>query len=96
MAYIETDSGNKVSRQSIIAGSQSIVLGGKTIIQPGVIVRGDLRRSGAASSGGGAVVVAVGKYCVLGEGSVVRPPYKTYKGLVLISIVYFFFNGKLI
>lgn len=57
----------------------TVIVVGKTIIQPGVIVRGDLRRSGAGSSGS-AVVVAVGKYCVLGEGSVIRPPYKTYKG----------------
>lgn len=78
-AYIETDSGNKVSRQCTIVGSQNIILGGKTIIQPGVIVRGDLRRAGVSSSGN-AVVVAVGKYCVLGEGSIIRPPYKTYKG----------------
>lgn len=77
--YIETDTGNKVSRKCTICGSQNIILGGKTIIQSGVVVRGDLRRAG---SGGHAVVVAVGKYCVLGEGSVVRPPYKTYKGWV--------------
>jgi dynactin-5 len=73
-SYIETDTGNKVSRQSTVCGSQNIVLGGKTILQPACIFRGDLRRAG------GGVVLAVGKYCVFGEGSVVRPPSKTYKG----------------
>jgi dynactin-5 len=75
--YIETDTGNKVSRKCTICGSQNIILGGKTVIQSAVVVRGDLRRAGAS---GPAVVVSIGKYCVLGEGSVIRPPAKTYKG----------------
>ncbi|KAI8591763.1 putative dynactin Arp1 p25 subunit RO12 [Geranomyces variabilis] len=74
--YIETDTGNKVSRYSVICGSQNIVLGGKTVIQKDCMVRGDLRRTGA----GHAVVVAIGRYCFLGERCVVRPPCKTYKG----------------
>ncbi|KDE07652.1 dynactin 5 [Microbotryum lychnidis-dioicae p1A1 Lamole] len=76
--YIETDTGNKVSRKCVISGSQNIILGGKTLIQPGVIIRGDLRRAGAT---GAAVVVSIGKYCVLGEGCILRPPAKTYKGI---------------
>lgn len=75
--FIETDTGNKVSRKCTISGSQNIILGGKTIIQHQVIVRGDLRRAGGS---GPAVVISVGKYCVFGEGAIIRPPYKTYKG----------------
>ncbi|KAJ3089701.1 hypothetical protein HK102_005715 [Quaeritorhiza haematococci] len=75
--YIETDTGNKVSRKSVICGSQNIILGGKTVIQTDCVVRGDLRRTG----GGHAVVVAIGRYCLLGQRSVIRPPYKTYKGI---------------
>ncbi|RKO83140.1 hypothetical protein BDK51DRAFT_14424, partial [Blyttiomyces helicus] len=75
--YIETDTGNKVSRKSVICGSQNITLGGKTIIQTGCVVRGDLRRAGA----GAACVVAIGRYCLLSQRSIVRPPYKTYKGI---------------
>ncbi|KAI9227757.1 MAG: dynactin subunit P25 [Piptocephalis tieghemiana] len=74
--YIETDTGNKVSRKCTISGSQNIILGGKTVIQSNCVIRGDLRRVGP----GHAVVVAIGRYCLLGSGSVIRPPYKTYKG----------------
>ncbi|ORY73848.1 trimeric LpxA-like protein [Leucosporidium creatinivorum] len=76
--YIETDTGNKVAKSCHIKGPSNIVLGGKTIIQPGVMIRGDLRRAGGS---GPAVVIAVGKYCVMGENSVIRPPCKTYKGV---------------
>ncbi|KAJ3054748.1 hypothetical protein HK097_000919 [Rhizophlyctis rosea] len=48
-----------------------------TVIQTECVVRGDLRRTG----GGHAVVVAIGRYCMLGQRSVIRPPYKTYKGI---------------
>ncbi|KAL1924151.1 uncharacterized protein VTP21DRAFT_7186 [Calcarisporiella thermophila] len=75
--YIETDTGNKVSRNTCITGSQNIILGGKTIIQTNCIVRGDLRRTG----GGQTVVISVGRYCLLAKNSVIRPPYKTYKGI---------------
>lgn len=81
-SYISTDTGNKVSRKSAIYGSQNIILGGKTIIQPSVVLRGDLRRAGAVGAGtGGQVTISVGKYSVLGEGCTVRPPCKAYKGV---------------
>lgn len=79
-AYISTDTGNLVSRSSSIYGSANLVLGGRTIISHGVIMRGDLRRAGATTSTGSVVVVAVGKYCEFGEGSVIRPGCKMYKG----------------
>ncbi|KAJ2798190.1 hypothetical protein H4S07_005754, partial [Coemansia furcata] len=75
--YIETDTGNKVSRQSQITGSQNIVLGGKTIVYPHCTIRGDLRRSGPAHHAS----VLIGRFCSLGPYSVLRPPYKTYKGV---------------
>ncbi|KAJ3290338.1 hypothetical protein HDU79_003362 [Rhizoclosmatium sp. JEL0117] len=73
--YIETDTGNKVSRKSTIHGSQNIILGGKTIIQTECMVRGDLRRTGT----GHAVVIAVGRFCLLAQRSLIRPPSKVYK-----------------
>ncbi|OWZ60090.1 dynactin 5 [Cryptococcus neoformans c45] len=74
--YIETDTGNKVSRKALIAGATNIVLGGKSIIQTSSILRGDLRRSTAGQH----VVISVGRYCLIGEGAVIRPPGKMYKG----------------
>ncbi|KAK7472422.1 hypothetical protein VKT23_000536 [Stygiomarasmius scandens] len=74
--FIETDTGNKVSRRATIAGPQNIILGGKTIISSGAIIRGDLRQSRP----GHAVVISLGRYCLVGEGCVMRPPYKTYRG----------------
>jgi len=83
--YIETDTGNKVSRKSQIIGTTNIILGGKTVIQAEVIIRGDLLRtlpSSAASDGSkhSNVAVAIGRYCFLSRGSCLRPPGKLYKG----------------
>jgi len=84
--YIQTETGNIVSRQSLIYGSQNIVLSGKSILSPNCILRGDLRRTGSSSGSsgsggaGGTVVIAMGKYCFVGESTVLRPCYKTYKG----------------
>ncbi|WWC62063.1 uncharacterized protein I303_104652 [Kwoniella dejecticola CBS 10117] len=74
--YIETDTGNKVSRKATITGATNIILGGKSIIQTGSILRGDLRRSTAGQH----VVISMGRYCLIGEGSIIRPPGKLYKG----------------
>ncbi|GAA5894081.1 hypothetical protein JCM6882_007979 [Rhodosporidiobolus microsporus] len=82
--WITTDTGNHVARSCVITGSTNIVLGGKSILHPNCIIRGDLRRAGAAAAGGGGggtVVIAMGKYCSVGEGAVLRPCYKTYKGV---------------
>eukprot|EP00929_Paragymnodinium_shiwhaense_P079719 TRINITY_DN41554_c0_g1_i1.p1 TRINITY_DN41554_c0_g1~~TRINITY_DN41554_c0_g1_i1.p1 ORF type:complete len:241 (+),score=32.45 TRINITY_DN41554_c0_g1_i1:112-834(+) len=66
--YIQTQSGNKVSRQSVLCGSQNIALAGRSIVKPGVILRGDLQ------------LLRIGKYVTIGDGSVLRPSYKKYKG----------------
>lgn len=46
--YIETDTGNKVARKAQLHGTQHIILGGRTVIQPEVCIRGDLVRSAPA------------------------------------------------
>ncbi|CEM13724.1 unnamed protein product [Vitrella brassicaformis CCMP3155] len=66
--YIQTASGNKVSRKSVLCGSQNIQLSGRSIIKPGVILRGDL------------ALLRIGKYVIVGEDTVLRPPYKKYRG----------------
>ncbi|KAF4119994.1 dynactin 5 [Geosmithia morbida] len=119
--YIETDSGNKVSRKANLQGTQNIMLGGKAVIQPEVMIRGDLVRtapstsSSSSSSGGGGsggaaagaagaaaaagggggggsaapkaptapantTAVAIGRYCFLAKGALLRPPGRMYRG----------------
>ncbi|KAJ5750317.1 Dynactin subunit 5 [Penicillium manginii] len=48
--YIETDTGNKISRRSQIHGTQHIILGGKTVIQAEAVIRGDLYRIPATAA----------------------------------------------
>jgi hypothetical protein len=48
----------------------------RTALTLGAILRGDLRRSTAGQH----VVISMGRYCNIGEGSIIRPPGKMYKG----------------
>jgi len=59
-------SGNKVSRHTVLCGSQNIVLVGKAIVQSEAIIRADLAS------------VRTGRYCIIGKKSVIRPPYKKF------------------
>lgn len=85
------DTGNKVSRKSQIIGTQNIILGGKSVIQAEVIIRGDLVRTldpttaSAAAPGdkkAPVVAVAIGRYCFLSRGCVLKPPGRAIKGCV--------------
>ncbi|KAL7622870.1 hypothetical protein AAE478_006549 [Parahypoxylon ruwenzoriense] len=83
--YIETDTGNKVSRKAILIGTQHIMLGGKTVIQAEAMIRGDLARTaqpaaGSAPAPGSNTAVAIGRYCYLSKGCCLRPPGRIYKG----------------
>ncbi|KAG5940188.1 hypothetical protein E4U53_007653 [Claviceps sorghi] len=88
--YIETDTGNKVARKAILVGTQNIMLGGKTVIQPEVMIRGDLVRTAAAApqpassapstASPSSTAVAIGRYCFLSRGVLLRPPGRLYKG----------------
>ncbi|KAK3327039.1 trimeric LpxA-like protein [Cercophora scortea] len=84
--YIETDTGNKVARKATLVGTQNIMLGGKTVIMPEAMIRGDLVRTLQPSpSSSGAppnnTAVAIGRYCFLSRGCCLRPPGRLYKGL---------------
>lgn len=59
-------SGNKVCRQTVLCGSQNIVLNGKVIVQPDAIIRGDLAN------------VRMGRYGVVCKNAVLRPPFKKF------------------
>ena len=58
--YIETASGNRVSRASVLCGSQNIILNGKNIVQSEAIIRGDLAN------------VRVGRHCIISSKAVIR------------------------
>lgn len=61
-------------RQTVLCGSQNIILVGKVIVQKDAIVRGDLAN------------VRTGRYCIISKNSVIRPPYKRFNhGYVLIE-----------
>ncbi|XP_022321349.1 dynactin subunit 5-like [Crassostrea virginica] len=73
--YIETASGNKVSRQSVLCGSQNIVINGKTIIMTDCVIRGDLAN------------VRIGRHCVVSRRAVIRPPFKKFsKGVAFFPL----------
>jgi dynactin-5 len=73
--YIETASGNRVSRQSVLCGSQNIILNGKNIVQSEAIIRGDLAN------------VRVGRHCIISQKSVIRPPFKKFsKGVAFFPL----------
>ena len=89
--YIETDTGNKVSRRSQISGTQNIILGGKVVIQADVAIRGDLHRIGAPAAtpaanaskshaSSASLALSIGRYSHLAAGSVLRPPSKAVRG----------------
>ena len=73
--YIETPSGNCVSRQSVLCGSKNIVLNGKNIVQSEAIIRGDLAN------------VRVGRHCIISSKAVIRPPFKKFsKGVAFFPL----------
>ncbi|XP_043235679.1 dynactin subunit 5-like [Amphibalanus amphitrite] len=65
-SFIETTTGNKVSRQSVLCGSQNTILTGKNIVDAGAIIRGDLAS------------IRTGRYCIVGRKAVLRPPFKKF------------------
>ncbi|KAK6070532.1 Dynactin subunit 5 [Seiridium cupressi] len=81
--WIETDTGNKVNRKATLIGTQHIMLGGKTVIMPDAMIRGDLARTiapGAGNAPGSNTAVFIGRYCFLSKGCCLRPPGRIYKG----------------
>ncbi|KAK8209630.1 trimeric LpxA-like protein [Phyllosticta capitalensis] len=90
--YIETDSGNKVSRRAHISGTANITLGGKTVIQSDVVLRGDLHRlkssssqtasgsSSAPSSSQHSNAISIGRCTIISPGTTIRPPSRLSRG----------------
>lgn len=66
--YIETTTGNKLSRKCIIRGTDQIQLNGKSIIKDACIVRGDLAQ------------IKLGKYVIVEDSVTLKPSYRKSKG----------------
>ncbi|KAJ5234989.1 Dynactin subunit 5 [Penicillium citrinum] len=90
--YIETDTGNKISRRSQIHGTQHIILGGKTVIQAEAVIRGDLYRVPATAastdpnnppppSNAPSVAITVGRYSYISKCAILRPPSRLHRGV---------------
>ncbi|KAK4695886.1 dynactin 5, partial [Lecanoromycetidae sp. Uapishka_2] len=82
--YIETDTGNKVARKAQLYGTQHIILGGRTTVQPEVCIRGDLVRAQPPKDPKAApqhnTSVTIGRYTLISTGSILRPPSRLHKG----------------
>ncbi|KAF2785780.1 trimeric LpxA-like protein, partial [Melanomma pulvis-pyrius CBS 109.77] len=89
--YIETDSGNKVSRRSAITGTANITLGGRTVIMSDVHLRGDLHATRAAPSTTTSssskpppaqTAISIGRCTIISTGSVLKPPSRISRGVI--------------
>lgn len=72
MEWIETQSGNRISKAALIKGSDHILIAGNTTVSPNVILNGDARLTE-----GSANAIQLGKFCFLGDGVVITPPLAT-------------------
>ncbi|KAB8072988.1 trimeric LpxA-like protein [Aspergillus leporis] len=84
--YIETDTGNKISRRSQIHGTQHIILGGKTVIQAEAVIRGDLYRNPTSASADAptntpSVAITIGRYSHISKQAILRPPSRLHRGV---------------
>jgi dynactin 5 len=90
------DTGNKISRRSLIHGTQHIILGGKTVIQAEAVIRGDLFRvqssssshqnddngpASASTNSPPSVAITVGRYTYISKAAILRPPSRLHRGI---------------
>lgn len=92
--YIETETGNKISRQAQVQGAKHIVLAGKCVIQAGTIIRGDLIRppqtpkssdsldirAAAAKKPSQPSSVHLGRYVFVSPNCTLHPPSRLDRG----------------
>ena len=65
--YVETSSGNRVSRSSVLCGAARIRLDGRTTVGHGATLRGDLAR------------ITLGRLTHIGARTVLRPCHKVVR-----------------
>lgn len=74
-SYIKTTTHNYVSRKAVIDGAKQVEIKGRSILQEGVRVRGDLQ------------IVRIGRYCEVGSSTVLEPPPNPYQTEKFIPMV---------
>ncbi|KAK5695274.1 hypothetical protein LTR97_008780 [Elasticomyces elasticus] len=82
--YIETDTGNKISRRARIEGKQNIMLAGKSVVMAGATLRGDLHRKSdkpaEGEKGSSVTAISVGKASIISTDCTIRPPMRLSRG----------------
>jgi dynactin-5 len=69
MSWIETSTGNRISKSATITGSHKILINGNTTINTEVTLNGDVTLADKAETS-----IQIGKYSYLGLGSQIIPP----------------------
>lgn len=72
VGYIKTATHNYVSRQAVVNNPSKVELKGKSVLKPGVKIRGDL------------AVIRMGRYCTIEERSDLSPPTLGAKNVPMI------------
>lgn len=70
--FVQTKSGIVISRKCSLCGPQNIKVEGKSILKERVIIRADL------------APIKIGKYCIIAENTIIRPPTRRFKGGIVI------------
>ncbi|SMQ46942.1 unnamed protein product [Zymoseptoria tritici ST99CH_1A5] len=83
--YIETDTGNKISRRAHIEGKQNIMLGGRSVLMAGVHLRGDLQRIPEPPAEGQpakapTTAINIGRASIISTGTTLHPPSRLHHG----------------
>ncbi|ODV61089.1 uncharacterized protein ASCRUDRAFT_28018, partial [Ascoidea rubescens DSM 1968] len=75
MEWIETTSGNRISRKAVILGATNILLAGNTTIAASVSLNGDVRLNSASNK----ISIQIGKHSLIGPSSEIWPPIIGFK-----------------
>lgn len=67
-SWVETESGNRISRHAVLNGTKKIFISGNCTISENCTLNGD------AVTGSDLPVISIGKYCFLEAGSCIQPP----------------------
>ncbi|GAB7365591.1 hypothetical protein MBLNU230_g6662t1 [Neophaeotheca triangularis] len=86
--YIETDTGNKISRRARIEGKTNIMLGGKTVLMENVHLRGDLNRPSSSTPSDASskpatpsTAITIGRYTLIAPSTTLTPPIRFSRGV---------------